>query len=966
MTKTLKTLLLAIFTLSIFSCEEDIGDIFKDSRIEKYDSHHLSFFRIPHIFSSYELNSDVDIIQVGGSYVDRLHANITAINESESEVGLTIPNDANIPNGKYVIKVDSISDRYIAEISNHLITIIDINNGDYTELTKFDSKGTINKPFIINNNSKFNKFIFALSKDEYHGAGFYFKQTSDFTWSNDESNDGEGLSSQSFAGNYDGDNYIIKSVIINGKENSGIFTTLINGATIQNLIIEGIAISSSGNYLGTLAGQSSGHVRLRGIQTSGSISGKEYVGGLIGLAKDKLTLNDITIGTIVNGEKYVGGVIGEAYTDKGLTIDTLYNSNSFKVGTKNKTSFIGGIMGYFHNGSFNISNSNIIYTSSSEDNVEIISGSEYVGGLIGKIQSISPSTIKNTQVIAPINADKYIGGFIGEADLSNTLSITNSQLCPIIKQGDYVGGVIGLLKCSSNDLLTYNNVKIVQSNNSDIYIKGNNFVGGVFGYVDGGAVSLTGENYIMAYIEGNDCVGGIAGQAENTILDIGTPLYGKTGTDITGITIKGYCETGGVIGYLNSSTLKGGQTLKPTSGINHFDKSKASVICTITGSQKHIGGAVGSALESTISGISVHATITNDKGSYTGGIVGAFYQGGKVNSCSFSGILTGGEYTGGIAGEINYLSQITQCINYGSITGGSKTGGICGKMHNKEDEPWINECANVGNVTASHFVGGIVGYISADGKEGKDWTKIARCGNYGNITATSSDWGCVGGIVGKCDSDKIRVNHCANHGTITGNGYFKGIGGIAGSLGQDADGLEEYDNVHVYNCANTGTIISDRTSGAHMGGIVGYMEEGKCLAEDSHVERCYNCGSVGPAKEATHGGIIGHCDYYVALEYCINYGNTHDKGESMIGTVVSAGVIYNNNLYHLSGSGDDDGHSWSSTSFTEAQMSSLSTFSGFSENDWVVSQQLNMQGSGENTKSRVILKDCPFQNIVYK
>lgn len=965
MTKTLKYLFITIFILSIHSCEDEFVDIYKHTRVENFGTHHLSIFRLPHSSTSQNIECDVDVISVGGYYAERLHAKITAINPTESEVELTIPIEANIPDGKYVIKVDSIPDRYIAEISNHLITIIEINNGNYTELTSLDSKGTINKPFKISNNSKFNKFIFALSEDEYHGAGFYFKQTADFTWNNDESNDGEGLSSQSFAGNYNGNNYIIKGVMINGKENSGIFTTLINGATIQNITIEGIAISSSGNYMGALAGQSNGHVRLRGIQTSGSISGKEYVGGLIGQAKDKLTLNDITIGTIVSGEKYVGGVIGVANTNKGLTIDTLYNSRSFKVGTKNKTSFIGGIMGYFHSGSFNISNTNIIYTSSSEDNVEIISGNEYVGGLIGKVQSISPSTIKNSQVISPINAGKYIGGFIGDADLTNALSITNCQSCPIIKQGDYVGGVIGQLKCSSNDLLTYNNVKIVQSNNSDIYIKGNNFVGGVFGYIYGGAVSLTGENYIMAYIEGNDCVGGIVGQAESTTLDIGTPLYGKTGTDITGITIKADLEAGGVVGYLKSSTLKGVQSLQPTSGINHFDKNKASVICTITGSTKDIGGAVGSALESTISGISVHATITNNKGTYTGGIVGRFYKGNKVNSCSFSGIITGGEYTGGIAGEINYLSQITQCINYGSITGGTKTGGICGKMYNKDDEPWINECANVGDVTGSHFVAGIVGYISAGGGEGKDWTKIARCGNYGNITASSSDWGCVGGIVGKCDSDKIRVNHCANHGTITGNGYFKGIGGIAGSLGQDADLFEEYDNVHVYNCANTGTILSDRTSSANMGGIVGYMEEGKYEAEDSHVELCYNCGSVGPAKEATHGGIIGHCDYYVALEYCINYGNTHDNGESMIGTVVSSGTIYDNHLYHLSGSGDDDGHSWSSKSFTETQMSLLSTFSGFSEKDWMVSQQLNMQGSGESTKSRVILMDCPFQNIVY-
>lgn len=974
MTKKLKQLILIIFILGIYSCDDDFVDIYEASRVEKFDSHHLSIFRIPHVFSSSSINSDVDIIQVGGSYIERLHANITTISDTESEVGLTIPINASIPNGNYVIKVDSITNRFIAKIEDHLITITEVNNGNYSELESPNSNGSKENPFLINSNDKFNKFIFALSNDKYSGAGFYFKQTAFIQWSNDEQNDGEGLASQSFAGNYDGDDYILSGVVINGKNEAGIFRQLSNGATISNWIINNISISN-GEKLGSIAGYAQGSVKLSGISVNGSISGTNNIGGLIGhTANGYIYIDDITMSAAVSGTNNIGGAIGN--TNCYSSINKFKVASSFRVGNENTSASniavnIGGVIGCVYHASFDITNTEIIHTSSIDDNAEIISGDKNVGGLIGYIVNLSEpiSKIDSCKVISPLKANNYGGGIVGYAEIAHQLSITNNQSCIISKQGNYIGGIIGCLKHSSSteNLLSYHNNNIVESNGSTLLIKGNNYVGGVFGYIYGGSVSFTGENYFMADIIGNDCVGGIAGYAENTTLDIGTPLYGKPGTDITGITINANTEAGGVVGYLKSSTLKGKQSLQPTSGINHFDKSKASVICTIIGDNKHIGGAVGSALESTISGISVHATITNEKGTYTGGIVGIFYQGNKINSCSFSGIIRGGDYTGGIAGEINYLSQITQCINYGSITtGGSKTGGICGKIHNKEDEPWINECANVGVVSGHHFVAGIVGYISADGGEGKDWTKIARCGNYGDVTASSSDWGCVGGIVGKCDSDKIRVNHCANHGTITGNGYFKGIGGIAGSLGQDADGLEEYDNVHVYNCANTGTIVSDRTSSAHMGGIVGYMEEGKCLAEDSHVESCYNCGSVGPAKDATHGGIIGHCDYYVALEYCINYGNTHEDGESMIGTVVTAGVVYNNNLYHLDGSGDDDGHSWSSTSFTESQMSSLSTFNGYSSDDWVVAQQLNMQGSGESSKPRVILKDCPFQNIVYK
>lgn len=972
MNKTLKLLLLTIFIFSISSCDDEFANIYESSRVEKFDSHILSVFRIPHVHSSSTTTSYVDIIQVNGDYVNRLQADITKINDTESEVGLTIPNEANLTDGTYIIKVDSISDRFIAKAEDNLITIIEINNGNYLELESSESNGSRTHPFLINSNDKFNKFIYALSKDNYHGAGFYFKQTAFIQWSNNEQNLGEGLASQSFAGNYDGDNYILSNVVINGKNEAGIFKQLINGATISNLIINNISISNV-EKSGVIAGSAQNTVKLSNINVTGNISGTNNVGGLIGSCTDGyIYIDNITMGASISGGQNIGGAIG--YLNCYCSINKFMTASSFRVGNENvsisnNAQNVGGVIGFIDNHEFNISNTEILHTSSIDDNAQVITGDENVGGLIGKILNLNDpqSTIDNCRVISPISANNYGGGFIGYAEIGHKLSITNSQSCIITKQGNYIGGFIGYLEYNDEDLLTFSNNNVVASDNSEIQLKGNDYVGGLFGFIKAKSISLKGTNYIMVPISGNSHIGGLAGEIEETTFNIGTPLYGKSGTSISGLQINANSFVGGIVGNMKSSILKGTQSLYPTSGINHFDESKASIICTVNGNGDKVGGAVGCANDSEINGISVKANVFNNNGIYTGGVVGYFDDGNyAVTSCSFYGAVKGCDYTGGIVGEINKLGQITKCVNYGEISGGQKTGGIVGKIMNKVDEPWINECANVGDVTGVHVVGGIVGYISADGKEGNDWTKIARCGNYGNITASSGGDGCVGGIVGNCDSDKIRVNDCANHGTITGNGAFQGIGGIAGMLGKDATGLEEYDNVHVYNCANTGTIASDRSHGAHMGGIVGYMQEGKCLAEDSHVELCYNCGSVGPAKDATHGGIIGHCDYYVALEFCINYGDTHEKGESMIGTVVTAGVVYNNDLYHLSGTGDHSGHSWSSTSFTESQMGSLSTFENYSTNDWKVDKQLNMQGSGENSKSRVILTGCPFQNIVYK
>ena len=84
----------------------------------------------------------------------------------------------------------------------------------------------------------------------------------------------------------------------------------------------------------------------------------------------------------------------------------------------------------------------------------------------------------------------------------------------------------------------------------------------------------------------------------------------------------------------------------------------------------------------------------------------------------------------------------------------------------------------------------------------------------------------------------------------------------------------------------------------------------------------------------------------------------------MIGTVVDAGVVHDSKLYHLEGSGDSSGRNWSSKSFKESEMGTMATFSGFSEKTWTIGKQVHMK-SGKDKLDRAILKNCPFQNMVY-
>lgn len=966
--------LLAALLLAMEACTEEPVDIFEHSRIENYGNHRKSIFKIPLLTSGTKvINDSVRLIQVDGNYVNKFKSNITFA-EGIAMTEISIDNNHNIPDGDYVVKFDSIADRYIVKVNSERIAVSEINNGNYKELS-VTPRGTKDKPYLIRTRNDFGKFIKALGEDAYHGAGLHFVQVNNIDWVNDEANDGEGLASQAFAGEYDGNGTSLSNVTINGKSDCGMFKSLTNGAVVKDLTISNMSFSN-GSTMGAIAGVSEYTVSISDVKVMGGISGNENIGGLIGRGKGNITISNVTMGASVTGQKNVGGIIGYVHDKGNVSVDGYSVTSSFRVGSENASTSndaknVGGMIGCVNNSAFSVSNSQVMHTSSKDDDAIVIAADECAGGIVGVIESLSAASgITVTKVIVPVKVNNYGGGFVGKAEIGNQLTITDCQSCIITKQGNYIGGFIGSIQSVADKLLVYKNNHVVASDNSDVYIAGGDYVGGLFGKIKAKSLSLEGENYIQTAIEGSSYVGGLVGCLEETVFSINQPKYGKENTVIIGLEIKATSKVGGLVGYMSNSTLKGKQSLTPTSGIKAFNENEASVICKIEGNGQAVGGAVGEAFQSEIQGIAVKATITNNASIYTGGVVGYFDDGKTaVKSCSFKGNITGGDYTGGVVGEINKLGQITQCVNYGTVVGGDRTGGIVGKMLNLDDEPWVNECANVGAVTGKNFVGGIVGYISADGNEAKDWTKVARCGNYGAVTASSEDGGCVGGIVGKCDSDKIRVNHCANHGTIRGNGAFKGIGGIAGSLGKDGV-LNELDNVDVYNCANTGAIESDKAGEAHMGGIVGYLEEGDEGTNDtnSQVHLCYNCGNVGPAKSATHGGMIGHCDYYTSLRYCINYGNTMPDGEAMIGTVVSAGIVHDKALYHLEGTGDDEGRNWSSKAFSRENMDKLDKFEDFGDDvksEWCVGVQSNMKGTDENTAKRVILSNCPFQNIVW-
>lgn len=149
--------------------------------------------------------------------------------------------------------------------------------------------------------------------------------------------------------------------------------------------------------------------------------------------------------------------------------------------------------------------------------------------------------------------------------------------------------------------------------------------------------------------------------------------------------------------------------------------------------------------------------------------------------------------------------------------------------------------------------------------------KISYCANYGKVSNSGN--GNLGGILGQGDSKKMIIMNSANHGEIAGgsNGASQ-VGGIAGRMGKDPKGITIGNNMELAYCCNRGNISSDNVD-SHVGGILGYQEEGNDYDENHWMTHdCYNSGSITSDQKSDNGGIVGCVDSYSEVVRCINIG----------------------------------------------------------------------------------------------
>ena len=438
---------------------------------------------------------------------------------------------------------------------------------------------------------------------------------------------------------------------------------------------------------------------------------------------------------------------------------------------------------------------------------------------VGLFGVVNGATINNVTLVGgSITGNYRVGGIVGNAIGKNTV-ISNATNSASVTGNSQVGGIVGIITGNSDNKSKVNNV----INTGTINGNAGNDVGGLIGSLNNS--QLTGNSYNLGAVtsSGHD-VGGLVGSASNSTIGDGTNLvYNRL--DVTGA-----YNVGGIVGNMEGSTVQNAE-------------NSGTVL------------ASGSLIDE----YNYHTDIANENN---------LPDGSRPLNNGIVSIDVNVANVGGIAGTSSDDSTITDVLNTGDVSSSKQAGNdfydagnVGGIVGSAVDTNITNATNQENEIRGAHNVGGVAGYFgnSSDDKRSLDYTVTNGINDGGDIMATGA----------RNDNGFARETIRADYGADNNDGNYI-IGNIGGVVGY-MDG----DNVYVTQSANRGTVhtlditgqskISDASTAANVGGIVGKIdrgktdnlkdEDGKIDVTKAAVSNSYNTGDV--RGYTAIGGIVG-------------------------------------------------------------------------------------------------------------
>lgn len=685
-----------------------------------------------------------------------------------------------------------------------------------------------------------------------------------------------------FKGKFDGIDYNIFNLNINGENNVGLFGQTSN-ATISNVTMVGGSINGKDN-VGAVVGNAN-NTTITNVTNSAAVNGQQNVGGIVGNANNTLVQDAINTGTIEGKdantgnaivESNVGGLIGNMSGDSQN--ESRLEGNSYNLGAvTGDGANVGGLVGYAVNSTIG-DGTNLVY------NRLDVKGAYNVGGIVGNMQG---TTVQNAENSGNVTATRYTT----ETYYYHAGQKNNNTINAIVKNETVnvanVGGIAGKADNTDTkesiikDVTNTGNVSSSKQNGNDYYDAGN--VGGIVGSaVDTNISNATNKEN---EVRGAHNVGGVAGYFGNSNDDKEDPDY----------TINEGINDGGDI--MATGARNGTEFV--TEKIRPGD---VGAEVTIIG---NMGGIVGY-----LDGDNVHVTSSGNRGTVhsldiTGDTVSHASQasntGGVVGKIDRSDTLALKDDEGNIIFNVAD-SAVSNSYNTGDVRGYMGVGGVVGMMYNGEvagsyNLGSVNTTRRAQDADENNFpsvnMGGVVGDTTEQTNAKALIYDVYNKGQIGDETYQFYARH-VGGVVGRLSG---TVEKAYNTGAIY-NGYNV-VGGIAGWFYKGT----------INNSFNTGniTVVNNEegtsTTGSQVGGIVGGA--GVYSGEDSKISNAYNLGTIRSfkgkgSKDNSIGGIVGGVVTHggdnknLIIENVYTTGNLYAGNQDGSSTTDGLGSIYGN------------------------------------------------------------------------
>ena len=617
----------------------------------------------------------------------------------------------------------------------------------------------------------------------------------------------------------------------------------INGTHIYGIDVKGVGTVAGANYVGGIVGYANGgriedcSFAVSAASGQQEITGVDNVGGIVGYANATAIIdndNDTKYATYmsakVSGTNFVGGLVGYWKVTDGAQVNGTKNmltyANAFSV--VGSGDFAGGIAGVLD---ANLCTTDLTYLAfytngvyvGGTDNVMDVYGVNYVGALFGALfgngyhNSATDSGPRTVLVInepddvranVVANGAGYVmGGLVGYAqgvgilfgcDWENsTVTVSTGTVAnkgvyvnTNGKNVSFVGGLVGVMGKNSTVESVRQEVSVSGGSvtvaggqytvTNRVAMQGNNFVGGIFGYISSNAGTYFGTtgtilgNSIKLVnnetVNGRAFVGGIAGG-----LGLVESYSSYVGSDTYDLLKNLLSETDNsderILGY---STLE-----EDPYTANPF--GRVINLANVEGSDRYVGGIfgyVGSRVNLVLENAPV-STTTNEEVLDNPSAYLNVFNGNAGKSGLQQVQIKGVSYVGGITGWLdNQAHTLTYVVNravvWGTSTTDSYAGGLVGYMNAGTIENCISVATEQVRVATdtykgANYVGGLVGYIVG----GKIVGSISTGFMFSSVGLNA------GGVIGNGISPTIEntwtvyLGQNATYSTVSGNGRGK-------------------------------------------------------------------------------------------------------------------------------------------------------------------------------------------------